>query len=113
MFTDEYTDTKQYYVFVGLKIDAIHEILLEFFIKTFPQTRYLRFNVKISEIEQVETSLNARFSNNNTQYHQAFPYMIQRYDERYKGLHNSDSVYEWWIPIHQRRYIKKEDPQNE
>jgi AraC family transcriptional regulator len=117
---EEYQKSKNYYVFVGIAVDYVDEMPLEFFLKSLPKTQYLQFTSNVTAQDNAEYFfskwLNTNFNENitkseeselklepdetiNSGYEQAFPYILQRYDDKYKGLDDPDSELGWMVPI--------------
>lgn len=89
---------KEYYVFVGLSVGDGIEIPLEMFLKVLPRTCYLEFSTPVTRYDVAE-SVFKELLGDGKNYSQSFPYIIQRYDERYLGLDNPDSMLDWLIPV--------------
>jgi len=90
---------KNYYVFVGICIQDFNEIPLEMFIKTLPRTRYLEFTTEATDQDSGAEKVFGEFLGSKKKYQQSYPFIIQRYDKRYKGLNKKGSYLDWLIPI--------------
>ena len=96
---DEFKETKNYYVMVGMEINNIEEIPLEMFIKILPKTNYLVFTSTMENKFELGAYIYKEWMPKND-YDQAFPYVLQLYDRRrYKGLEDPESEIDWYIPI--------------
>lgn len=95
---EEYIETKNYYVFTGTEIKEYEEVPLEFFIKKLPTTDYLMFTAKAIDFDKGEYYFKKWLP--QSEYEQAYPYIIQAYDiTRFKGLEDNESEIDWYIPI--------------
>ncbi|QEE16221.1 GyrI-like domain-containing protein [Promethearchaeum syntrophicum] len=99
---DNFSQTKKFYVFVGILIDYFDEIPLEFMIKQFPSTQYAEFTTKMTENTIAEYIFQDWLGSDKSEYTQAYPYVIQRYGIKFKGLDNPDSEIDWLIPVRKR-----------
>ena len=96
---EEYKDTRNYFVLVGVEVKVIEEIPLEMFVKILPKTDYVVFTTTMTnKLERGKYIYKTWLPENG--YEQVFPYIIQLYDsERYKGLEYPESELDWFIPI--------------
>ncbi|TXT67072.1 MAG: hypothetical protein BAJALOKI1v1_190015 [Promethearchaeota archaeon] len=96
---EEYRETKQYYVIVGIEVNNIEEIPLEMFIKILPRTDYILVTTKVnSSNTEIQDLYDEWIPKNN--YQNSYPYLIQAYEQkRYFGLENPASEIDWYIPI--------------
>ena len=97
--TSEFKETKRYYVFVGIETKKINNQPLELFTKILPETQYLQFTSKADDSKDADYIMRKWLNTKSTGYRQNYPFILQRYDERYKGLHDLDSEIDWMIPI--------------
>jgi AraC family transcriptional regulator len=97
---EEYEKTRKYYVFVGIEIDEFKEIPLEMFIKVLPKTRYVMFTMKVKELDNAMYIFREWMPSSG--YEQSYPFIINSYDERFKGLDNEQSEYDLYIPIREK-----------
>jgi len=96
---EEYADTKQYYVMVGMEITNIEEIPFEMFIKILPKTNYIVFTTTMEEKNKLGAYIYREWIPENG-YEQAYAFIIQGYDgRRYKGLDDPNSEIDWYIPV--------------
>ena len=96
---DDYADMKKYYVFVGIDAVEIANIPLEFFAKPLPMTQYLSFKTKGKGDEDAMRIISKYVRSDTSEYIQKYPYILQRYDESYKGFDNPESEIGWLVPV--------------
>ncbi|MHA2246827.1 MAG: GyrI-like domain-containing protein [Candidatus Hodarchaeales archaeon] len=100
---EEYKDTRKYFVLVGVEVKDIEEIPLEMFVKILPKTDYVVFTTTMENKLERGGYIYKKWLPENG-YAQAFPYIIQLYDNRrYKGLEYPESELDWFIPIKKAR----------
>ena len=96
---DEFKETKDYYVMVGMEITNYDEIPLEMFVKILPKINYLVFTSSMVNKFELGAYVYKEWMPKNN-YNQAFPYVLQLYDRRlYKGLDDPQSEIDWYIPV--------------
>ncbi len=96
---EEYEKTKNYYVMVGMEVNTLEEIPLEFFLKILPKTNYIIFTTKMKEKFELGAYIYREWIPENG-YEQSFPFVIQGYDgKRYRGLDDPESEIDWYIPV--------------
>lgn len=96
--TEEFKKTKLYYVFVGIEVSNFEESPLEMFVKILPTIQYLVYTTKVDNTNAIEYLFKEWIPEN--EYEQAYPYIIEAYDERrFKGMDNKKSEVDWYIPI--------------
>lgn len=96
---EEYKETKNYYVMVGMEVSNLDEIPLEMFIKILPKTNYIAFTTTMENKFELGGYMYKNWMPKNS-YTQNFPYVLQLYDRRrYKGLDDPQSEIDWLIPI--------------
>jgi len=107
----EYKETKKYNVFIGISINQESDIPMDLFLKPFPPTQYLSFATKTTEHDEAEYIFRHWLMNPKTEYTQAYPFIIQRYNQKkYRGLEDPSSEIEWMIPIKIRNQSPQELP---
>ena len=97
---NEYKETKNFYVFVGVEVDKIEDIPLEMFVKVLPPSRYAVFTCKGEEITSnwAEKIFGKWLPRSG--YKEAHKYLIEFYDnERFKGMDNPESELDVYVPI--------------
>ncbi|MFX0170340.1 MAG: GyrI-like domain-containing protein [Candidatus Hodarchaeota archaeon] len=94
-----FIETRNYFVLVGVEVDNVEEVPLEMFAKILSKTKYVFFTTTMeNKFERGGYIYKKWLPENN--YEQAFPYVIQLYDNRrYKGLEDPNSEIDWFIPI--------------
>lgn len=96
---EEYKETKNYYVMVGMEFSSIDEIPLELFVKILPKTTYIVFTSSMANKFKMGGYVYKKWMPKNS-YEQNFPYVLQLYDRRrYKGLDDPQSEIDWYIPV--------------
>ncbi|MFX1395677.1 MAG: GyrI-like domain-containing protein [Promethearchaeota archaeon] len=96
---EEYKETKNYYVMVGMEVNNTEEIPLEMFVKVLPKSNYVFFTTRMEDRFKLESQVYQEWIPNNG-YEQSFPYIIEAYNEkRYKGLDDPSSEIDWFIPV--------------
>lgn len=96
----DYEKTKKYYVYVGIEIEPLDAIPLDFVVKPLPKTNYAIIHAKVTEHQKVEAFIHKFLTNSKEEFIQAYPYLMQRYNkETYKGLNDPNSEMEWLIPV--------------
>ena len=98
----EHPDTPQtgeYEVFVGYPVDDIDAVPLAMCLKVLPASDYAQFTVRGDQIHEpiIEAWLRG------ADYRIAHPILIQRYDERFKGLDRmAESLLDMLVPVERR-----------
>lgn len=96
---DEYLETKNIYVMVGVEVDEVEDLPPEMFVKVLPPSTYAVFTLKGEEItsnwhETYEEWLS------NSDYREGGKFMFEYYDERFKGLDNiAESEIDVYFPV--------------
>jgi AraC family transcriptional regulator len=100
---EEFMETKNYYVMVGMEIRNFDEIPLEMYVKVLPKTSYLVFSTTMDDKFKIGGYVYRKWIPENN-YEQSYPYIIQLYDrKRYKGLDDPKSEIDWYIPVKKLR----------
>jgi AraC family transcriptional regulator len=95
---EEYSTTKNYYVFIGVEAANIQEMPLEMVLKILPETRYVKFTTKVAN-KDVGVAIFREWMPRNG-YIQAYPYVIEAYDSnRFKSVEDNESEIDWYIPV--------------
>ena len=98
--TDEYEDTKQYYVMVGVEVSVIEDLPLPAFAKVLPAGSYAVFTLKGEEMFSNWGDAIYKDWLPGSAYEEALQITIERYDEdRFKGWGDPDSEVEIWVPV--------------
>lgn len=96
---EEYKETKNYYIMVGMEMSNIDEIPLEMFAKILPKTSYIVFTSSMANKFEMGCFVYKNWMPKNN-YEQNFPYVLQMYDRyRYKELDDPKSELDWYIPV--------------
>lgn len=96
--TRETPQTGEFEVFVGFEVQDVHAVPLELSIKVLPETDYAVFTLRGEAIRMSEPLVDTWLK--TADYKRAFPFIMQRYDARFKGLdHLEDSEMDLLIPV--------------
>jgi predicted transcriptional regulator YdeE len=99
---EDFVETTHLDIFVGLNQNRQGEIPLDFVVKPLPEICYLIFTSKLADKSKLEYFFQNWLQNKEVEYQQAYPYVIQLYDERFRGMDDPSSVIEWMIPVVER-----------
>ncbi|MDY6930430.1 MAG: GyrI-like domain-containing protein, partial [Halobacteriota archaeon] len=103
---EDYNDTKKYYIFVGIEVNGLSEMPIDFVGKAFPVTMYAVFTFKGAGMFRGGDFIWGEWLLASKEYEEAYPYFIEAYNEkRFFGLDNKDSEIEYHIPV---RFRKKD-----
>lgn len=99
----EETASKGHYeVFVGIEVAQLEDLPVEVSVKILPPTKYAVFTLVGEQITSDWPKIIYGEWMPQASYQEAYPYMFQLYDERYKGIKRLDeSVIEAYIPVKQ------------
>ena len=98
--TDEYEDTKEYYVMVGVEMSEIADLPLPTFAKVLPAGQYAVFTLKGEEMVKDWCKAIYKEWLLSSDYKEAFQCTIERYDgDRFKGWGDPESEVDIWVPI--------------
>lgn len=97
---EEYEETKNFYVFVGFKVEKLDKFPLEMFAKVLPATKYAVFTLKGKEITANWSDMIYKEWLPKSGY-EAHKFLIEYYDERFKGTDNPESELDIYLPIKQ------------
>jgi AraC family transcriptional regulator len=99
--TEEYDETKEYTVFVGIEVREPPARPIALFYKTFPKTRYAIFTIKSEEfITSLEYIYNIWLPHST--YQESHSYMLWRYDEQSTDFTDPHSILQAFIPIEEK-----------
>lgn len=98
---EEYTKTKNFYVFVGVEVDKIEDIPLEMFVKVLPPSKYAIFTLKGKEITSNWSDEIYKKWLPKSGYEEAQKFTIEYYDDkRFKGMDKlEESELDIYVPI--------------
>jgi AraC family transcriptional regulator len=100
---EEYKDTKNFYVFVGVEVEKIDEVPHEMFVKVLPPTTYAVFTLKGEEIRSNWPESIYKEWLPQSLYEEAHKYLIEYYDStRFKGMDNPESELDIYVPVRER-----------
>jgi len=98
---EEYKETKNYYVFVGVEVEKVEKLPLEMFTKILPASKYAVFTLKGKEITSNWQNKIYKEWLPQSGYEEAHKFLIECYDDRFKGIDNSESELDIYVPIKQ------------
>lgn len=99
----ETADTGEYEVFVGIEVGQVFDDLPNLLFKQLPQVEYAIFTLHGEEIRGNWSESIFEKWLKNSPYESAAPYLIERYDERFKGMDQIEqSVMEVLVPVRKR-----------
>ena len=98
---EEYEETKNFYVFVGVEVEKIENLPLEMFTKILPATKYAVFTLKGREITSNWQDKIYKEWLPQSGYEEAHKFTIEYYDDRFKGIDNTESELDIYVPIKQ------------
>ncbi|BDZ70780.1 GyrI-like domain-containing protein [Methanobacterium petrolearium] len=100
---DDYKDTGNFYVYVGVEVKNLDEMPIEMFGKTLPSTKYVVFTFKGEDM----------FNGGNyiwnewlpdSKYDESYPYMVLAYDKnRFRGINDPKSEVDFYVPVKLKR----------
>jgi AraC family transcriptional regulator len=96
---EEYPETKEFYVMVGVQVEAVEPLPLELSLKVLPPTAYAAFTLKGSEITSNWPERIYREWLPNSAYEEAHKFTVERYGPNFKGMDDPESEMEVWVPI--------------
>jgi predicted transcriptional regulator YdeE len=98
--TDEYEETKEYYVMVGVEVSEIEDLPLPAFAKILPGGHYAVFTLKGEEMTSNWGKAIYKEWLPSSAYEESIKITLERYDaDRFKGWGDPDSEVEIWVPV--------------
>jgi len=97
----EYKETKNFYVFVGVEVDEVEDLPLETFVKVLPASKYAVFTLKGKEITSNWPDMIYKEWLPKSGYEEAHKFIIEYYDDRFKGTDNLESELDIYVPVKQ------------
>lgn len=92
-----------YEVFVGVQVESLFDDIPHLVFKQLPNTKYALFTLKGKEINGNWTEIIFEDWLKTSPYESSAPYIIERYDERFKGIDQIDeSIIDVLVPIKER-----------
>jgi AraC family transcriptional regulator len=105
--TDEYEQTREYYVMVGVEVSEVEDLPAPIFAKMLPAGQYAIFTL---QGEQVTGNWGKAIYGEwlpFSAYEEAYACTIERYDEdRFKGWGDAESEVEIWVPVKAKEQAK-------
>lgn len=101
---DEYSETKKYYVFVGVEVDRVEDVPPEMFVKVFPPTKYAVFTFKGQEINSDWGDKIFKEWLPAAGYEEASKFVFEYYDDdRFKGMDRiEESELDVYVPVREK-----------
>ena len=100
IYHQETLQTGEFEVFVGMEVQELDRIPIEFSVKILPPTTYAVFTLVGEQITADWSQLIFQGWLPQSGYQPVGDYGIQRYDERYKGVdRTAESVLEFYVPV--------------
>jgi predicted transcriptional regulator YdeE len=103
VYHEETLQTGEFEVFVGLQVDRLEDVPYEMTVKALPPATYAIFTL---EGEQLASDWHMSIFSDwlpRTEYQGLHTHCIQRYDERFKGVHRmAESALDVYIPVEKR-----------
>ena len=101
--TDEYEETKAYYVMVGVEVSAIEDLPAPILAKVFSAGRYAVFALRGEQMTGNWGDAIYKEWLPASAYEEAYGCTFERYDERrFQGWGNPESEVEIWVPVRAR-----------
>ena len=98
--TDEYDETKEYYVMVGIEVSEIEDLPAPIFAKVLPAGQYAVFTLKGEQMTGDWGKAIYKEWLPLSAYEEAYSCTIERYDaDRFKRWGDPDSEMEIWVPV--------------
>jgi len=98
--TDEYEETKEYYVMVGVEVSEIADLPLPIFAKVLPAGSYAVFTLRGEEMVKDWGKAIYKEWLPASEYEEALQITLEKYDEdRFRGWGEPDSEVEIWVPV--------------
>ena len=101
--SDEYEETKEYFVMVGVEVRQIEDLPAPIFAKVLPAGQYAAFTLKG---EQMTGNWGGAIYDEwlpSSAYEEAYSCTLERYDdEQFKGWGAPESEVEIWVPVRAR-----------
>lgn len=97
---EETADKGHFEVFVGVEVTQLEDVPVEMSVKMLPPTKYAVFTLKGEQITSDWPKMVYHEWMPKSGYEEAYPYMLQLYDQRFKGLnHLEASEIDAYVPI--------------
>jgi predicted transcriptional regulator YdeE len=103
----ETIQTGEYEVFVGMEVEELECVPIEFTVKVLPATLYAVFTLRGDQITSDWSTMVYKEWMPGSGYVRSYAYGIQRYDERFRGLDRLDeSALDLYVPIKEAELTK-------
>ncbi len=102
-YTKEMETSKNWFYMAGVEVDSFDNMPIQMSAKVIPENTYACFEFKGAIPQKLGEFFQKIYIQwlPNSGYEQAGPYDIERYDERFLGVDNEESMLEILIPIRQ------------
>jgi predicted transcriptional regulator YdeE len=101
--TDEYEETQEYFVMVGVEVSEIEDLPGPTFAKVLPAGHYAVFTLRGEEMTDNWGDAIHKGWLPSSAYEEAYSCTIERYDEaRFKAWGDPESEMEVWVPVKAR-----------
>jgi len=99
IFPDRLDKSQEIVVMVSYNVDKVEKIPLPMMIKKLPKTKYAIFDyhVKDGDYSWINNQIDTWIE--SSKYQISPNYSIQRYDQRFKGMEDEQSIIQFYIPI--------------
>jgi len=97
--TDEYEETKEYFIYVGVQVPSFESVPPVTFGKVLEAGTYALVTLKGEEIASNWGDAIYKEWLPASEYEEGLPYTIERYDARFKGPEDPESVLEILVPV--------------
>jgi predicted transcriptional regulator YdeE len=102
--TDEYEETKEYYVMVGVEVSQVEDLPAPVFAKVLSPGTYAVFTLKGAQMTGNWSEAIYKEWLPASGYEEAFPCTIERYDgDRFTGWGEPGSEVQIWVPVKARK----------
>lgn len=99
---EEYSETKKFYVYVGVEVEKLGEMPLEMFSKIFPETMYAVFTFRGTNVFKGGEYIWKEWLPNSG-YEEAYPYVVLAYEKgRFYGLDDENSEIDYYVPVRRK-----------
>jgi len=97
--TEEYEETREYFIFVGAEVSSFESVPPVTFGKVLEAGTYALFTLKGKEIASNWGDAIYKEWLPASEYKEGLPYTVERYDARFTGPEDPESVLEIWVPV--------------
>jgi len=98
--TDEYEETKEYFVMVGIEVSQIEDLPPPIFAKVFPAGQFAVFTLRGKEMTGNWGKAIYQEWLPSSAYGEAYSCTFERYDDaHFKGWGDPESEVEIWVPV--------------